>query len=325
MLSSYDKQELFKSFPANIELSYDAPVHKKVFDYFIAIPEGPKCFIWFTVFKNKNICAILEIDQHKKIKGIQVVQTCFHDHLSYGTILYGTKFSYNRCSIEDVFYYKGHLIPKTTAFMKKLEIYNSLFQGELRQVSYTKNMYMFGLPFITDSSSKITTSELLYKVKEIHMRGSSDYKYTLYTVGNEQTHLLNKRDNNSNNSNSKVPNNTSNNNNKNTSNSNNSNNRNNKNIFQIKADLQTDIYHVHDGGKYLGVAHIPSYQLSVLMNSLFRNIRENKNLDLLEESDDEDEFENDKPDKFVSLEKEYKMSCTYNHKFKKWVPQQVIS
>ena len=28
------------------------------------------------------------------------------------------------------------------------------------------------------------------------------------------------------------------------------------------------------------------------MNDLFRNIKENSNLDLLEESDDEDEFEN---------------------------------
>ena len=308
MLSNYEKQELFKSFPANIELSYDTPIHKKVFDYFIAIPEGPKCFIWFTVYKNKNICAILEIDQHKKIKGIQIVQTCFHDHLSYGTILYGTKFSYNRCSIEDIFYYKGHHIPKTTVFMKKLEMYKTLFQSELRHVSYTKNMYIFGLPFVTDSSSKITTSELCYKVKEIHMRSGNNNQYTLYTVGNEQTHLLNKRDSNNN--------------------SNNSNNNNtipnNKNVFRIKADLQTDIYHVHDCEKYLGIAHIPSYELSVLMNSLFRNIRENRNLDLLEESDDEDEFENDKLDKFVSLEKEYKMLCTYNYKFKKWVPIKVI-
>jgi hypothetical protein len=308
MLSSYEKQELFKTFPANIELSYDTPIHKKVFDYFIAIPEGPKCFIWFTVFKSKNICAILEIDQHKRIKGIQIVQACFHNHLSYGTILYGTKFSYNRCSVEDIFYYKGRLVPKTTVFAKKLEIYKTLFHSELRQVSYTKSHYIFGLPFITDSSTKITTSELCYKVKEIHMRGSSDYQYTLYTVGNEQTHLLNKRDN----SNSKNNNNTG------------LNNKNSKNVFRVKADLQTDIYHIYDGEKYLGIAHIPSYQLSVLMNSLFRNIRENRNLDLLEESDDEEEFENDNLDKFVSLEKEYKMTCTYNHKFKKWVPQQVI-
>ena len=40
------------------------------------------------------------------------------------------------------------------------------------------------------------------------------------------------------------------------------------------------------------------------MNSLFRNIKENRNLDLLEESDDEEEFENTSLDKFVDLDKE---------------------
>ena len=35
------------------------------------------------------------------------------------------------------------------------------------------------------------------------------------------------------------------------------------------------------------------------MNTLFRNIKENQNLDALEESDDEEEFENISLDKFV--------------------------
>jgi hypothetical protein len=56
------------------------------------------------------------------------------------------------------------------------------------------------------------------------------------------------------------------------------------------------------------------------MNKLFRNIKENANLDALEESDDEAEFENDKEDKFVFLDKSYKMVCQFNNKFKKWVP-----
>ena len=54
------------------------------------------------------------------------------------------------------------------------------------------------------------------------------------------------------------------------------------------------------------------------MNNLFRNIKENSNLDAIEESDDE--FENDKLDKFVYLDKEYNMVCTFNSKFKKWTP-----
>ena len=57
-----------------------------------------------------------------------------------------------------------------------------------------------------------------------------------------------------------------------------------------------------------------------MMNSLFRNIKENKSLDALEESDDEDEFENVNIDKFVDLSKKIKMKCVYNYKFKKWTP-----
>ena len=51
-----------------------------------------------------------------------------------------------------------------------------------------------------------------------------------------------------------------------------------------------------------------------------RNIKENQNLDALEESDDEDEFEDERPDRFVDLNKEYNMICKYNYKFKKWYP-----
>jgi hypothetical protein len=57
-----------------------------------------------------------------------------------------------------------------------------------------------------------------------------------------------------------------------------------------------------------------------MMNNLFRNIKENANLDALEESDDEEEFENDREDKFVYLERVYNIVCEFNFKFKKWTP-----
>ena len=56
------------------------------------------------------------------------------------------------------------------------------------------------------------------------------------------------------------------------------------------------------------------------MNTLFRNIKENYNLDLQEESDDEEDFENINIDKYVNTEKEIYMKCKYNMKFKKWEP-----
>jgi hypothetical protein len=43
----------------------------------------------------------------------------------------------------------------------------------------------------------------------------------------------------------------------------------------------------------------------------------------LEESDDEEEFQNDKIDKFVYLERTYNMLCVYNYKFKRWMPLRI--
>jgi hypothetical protein len=97
-----------------------------------------------------------------------------------------------------------------------------------------------------------------------------------------------------------------------------------KAVFKISPQIQTDIYNlfVYKDGKeeFYDIAFIPDYSTSVLMNKLFRNIKENNNLDLLEESDNEDEFENEKEDRFVYLDREFNMLCSYNYKFKKWVP-----
>jgi hypothetical protein len=97
-------------------------------------------------------------------------------------------------------------------------------------------------------------------------------------------------------------------------------------VFIVKPNIQNDIYNLytlsHDNKTeiFYDTAYIPNYNTSVMMNKLFRNIKENDNLDRLEESDDEDEFENENIDKFVYLEKTYPMKCKYNYKFKKWYP-----
>jgi hypothetical protein len=96
----------------------------------------------------------------------------------------------------------------------------------------------------------------------------------------------------------------------------------------VRPDLQNDIYHLYccnEKGEevYHDLACIPDYKTSLLMNRLFRKIKENDNLDALEESDDEEEFQNEKEDRFVFLDREYTMSCSYHYKFKKWVPLQI--
>jgi hypothetical protein len=61
------------------------------------------------------------------------------------------------------------------------------------------------------------------------------------------------------------------------------------------------------------------------MNKLFRKIKENDNLDAIEESDDEEEFQNNREDKYVYLDVSFKMNCEYNYKFKRWVPISLAS
>jgi len=96
-------------------------------------------------------------------------------------------------------------------------------------------------------------------------------------------------------------------------------------LFKVKAELGADKYMLYtDDNKIFEQALVSSYKSSVLLNSLFRNIKENTNLDLLEESDDEDEFENTDLDRFVDLEKTVVMECVYSKRFKKWEPVKVV-
>ena len=61
------------------------------------------------------------------------------------------------------------------------------------------------------------------------------------------------------------------------------------------------------------------------MNNYYRKIKENRNLDLLEMSDEEEEFENINDDKYVNLKKILYMKCKYNKKFRKWEPLEVVN
>ena len=96
--------------------------------------------------------------------------------------------------------------------------------------------------------------------------------------------------------------------------------------FWITADIQADVYYLSDikTGQTTDTAHIPDYKTSVMMNSIFRKIKENINLDSLEESDDEEEFEDCREDKYLQPNKRVKMECVYNTHFNKWVPNKIL-
>lgn len=307
------KMEIMQSFPKNIELSYEIITHKKVFlcQMVMAIPEGKKYFAWFS--KQKQ-CIFMEVDtKTKKINNIQIASG---DIKYTETILYGTIFLYNNqpfFCIEDLLYEDGKNISFIPIQEKLVRIYTILKDGGLSNILYDQNNITFGLPLLCPNFSQemnITIKDLPYKIKELHFysREKPRHHYTMkYMYQNNSdisNNISNKKEQQY-----KKPRDT---------------------IFLVKPDLQNDIYHLYAFDPILkceylhDTAYISDYKTSVLMNGIFRTIKENINLDALEESDDEEEFENDTLDKFVDLKKSYYMSCLFNHKFKRWSPMKVV-
>ena len=322
-LSDCEISLVLQNFP-QFELSYEIITHKKVnnADVFLAIPEGNKFFTWFTYYKNQTICFALEIDDKNTIKNLKKLNTNFIDSLALGTIFYGSMFKCNDIScfsIEDIYYYKGKNyihIP----YSNKLQLLKNIFTNELSQSMLNNSFTMFGMPLIyNDFNLLLNNIQLLpYKISQIKFRffeknnsrkimsmkyykpGDSSglkkplelkIKSTLDLKTGKHTFTQRNKD---------------------------------ISIFKIMAGVEPDIYNLfitkNGNEEYYDIAFIPDYKTSVMMNKLFRNIRENYNLDSIEESDDDLDFEDVREDKYVYLDRSFKIKCEYNYRFKRWVP-----
>jgi hypothetical protein len=277
-----------------IKLSYDKIIHTKVYaDLYSIIPKGNKYYLWITYKNDKNVCLLLSISKSGTIQNIETYSLCFSDCLAMGqgTILYGTVFEvdgFKHFSCEDIYYYQGKRIEMMQC-LTKLDLLRNMFMYYINPKVYSKQSIVVGLPiYKTDlTEAQETCKSLPYKVYGIrHHLYNNVWSQGLVIVKEKA-----------------------------------------EGIFKVKANIQQDIYELYcydDNEKPYGITLIPDYKTSVMMNSLFRNIKENRNLDLLEESDDEEEFENIREDKYVSLDKMYHMKCIYNSRFKKWQPVEVI-
>jgi hypothetical protein len=268
----------------------------------------------------------MELAENKQISNIKIVNVCFNSELAYGTIFYGTTFfhSYNKFfSIEDIFHYRGTDVSRYN-WGRKFELFNTILSKDLKQISLNNSFMVFGLPLLSNNLDDFLqkVEQIKYRISTVQFRlfeRCNNFLFMSFTKFMEQK-LLKPRLNNNNNNippNKKVE-------------------LNKKPydkkcydkkevIFKIKPDIQNDIYQLYclnEDNKeiYYDTAFIPDFNTSVMMNKLFRKIKENDRLDALEESDDEEEFENENEDRFVYLDKTYNMVCLYNHKFKKWYP-----
>lgn len=345
-LSYTQFSHLIRRFP-DFELSYETISHNKVsnkYDICLAVPIGKKCYAWFTYDGNKNVCYLLDINREKKISRAKKIPVMFEGDLSIGTVVYGTLWyglidsptttkvdegNRNFFIVEDILYFKG--IPmKTEPFGSRLGFMQQLM-NKTKQCFTTKDHMVLAPSTMwkVELNEKMwefptyipvqVQNNIVYPVHHIQYRSSSDVMPYLnvniskkiqakpaiqQTTMSEAVMKLPRLDF----SKPQYKHNT---------------------VFQVSADVQNDIYHLYAYGKnnqpvYYGIAYIPGYKSSVFMNSLFRNIRENKNLDYIEESDDEENFQDMRDNKYVDLNKKVLMECAFHTKFKKWIPLRLV-
>ena len=298
MLSDKDKKKILQRFP-DVELSYDKTLHKKVYsDLFMIQPKGTSSFLWFTYHNSKNVCILLQLNRNSNVQSLDVFPVCFDRELSFGTLLYGTYFKIdnrNYFTCEDIFLYQGTHVNKES-LLCKLGYIKQIFSNFILQKAYNKKFLLIGLPVwcrsYNEAMSKVDTLPYsVYGIKSFNTKLVKKETIGLYLY--DKSRVI-------------------------------------KGVFIVQPTIHDDIYSIicktaRDNNTInYGTACVPSYRRSVELNNLFRNIKENSNLDLLEESDDEEDFQNVSADKYVNMNKKLIMKCVYHKRFKKWEPIEVV-
>ena len=282
-----DKYYFESRFP-KLELSYEKLIHNKVHtNLYVLIPNGEKVYIWFTYYKERDICIILTINKYNLITDVKELKINYDRKLSRSTILLGSKFKYNNkefIAVEDIIYYKGYYLDKKeNKYKERLEKISEFFSKDINQEKQ-ENTILGICPIFENYKEVINEINVLkYKISIIKQINYDDEEFKGYLLNNK----IKKEK---------------------------------EIIFKVKADIKDDIYKLYAKDGYYNICLINNYNLSVIMNNKFRNIKENKNLDLLEMSDSEEEFENINEDKYVNLKKIIYMKCRYNEFLKRWVP-----
>ena len=335
-----------------VEIYYETSVHKKFLaDVYAVIPKGRKCVIWFT----HKQCWMYQIAKRPYTPGVsgsprnvvlydvvRMINLPFANDAWYagqGTIIYGTCVSetrndvQRRFSVENVHYLCGEkqsdngTLGRFAAFFDAyaketsanhplkfcLPIMHANFNDAVRDagVITTYDVFCIQHRFMNRTCSEFKNL-CMNLIEPVDQRAFSFFPKQANTGLTQSTPPVMKpmqsmqsmqstQSTQSTQSISKIPLQTR--------------------QFIIRPDAQNDIYYVLRGEDEpitanTMIAHIPNYKTSVMMNSLFRNIKENRNLDALEESDDEDET----LVPLVDLHKCVKMVCTFSHRFKRWQP-----
>lgn len=353
--------ETFSSHKKTSSSSSSSSADLESYQVGLLIPKSKKYIAWFTFIGEEDVCILLELNREKQVVHHRVVPVMFdmkEPHLALGTFLYGSLVEHDQRTgclqgkgsgtfvIEDILMYRSVSLRKL-CFGTRLGILHHILAVSSSLPSET-SLLRFMLPVMFPlkpghCENNIGEFRCGYPVHHVQYRSFTHIiPYLNFPPNPSQlfssTQRLNVpppppplQNNNPRNISfgKELPSLTSL-----TSRYPSSSKRKYKEpagreraIFLTTADMQSDIYHlVHPSDWYMtDVAYIPNYKTSVMMNGLFRNIKENRNLDAMEDSDDEDDFYDIRYDKYVNLNKQLTMECMYHKKFRRWIPLRVIS
>ena len=328
------------------------------------LPKGKRCVAWVTEWNRRKICAVIDVagangngnggvspmirrfhQENGWYPGtVRLYDTCVENSLGYGTVFGGVLFRLSDnpyFSIHTIYWYKGEPIPSLTLSGHIRLCENIFAEREIRQITYTKqNSIVFGLPVLchTDQDAEKVAQGLPYPVFAFQYRYNTHTRVFQRIIQDDTNNergivriisppapapaparhtqpqpqpqpplpYIQPMDEMLTNIQA---------------------------TFIVRPNIQNDIYELFVRSSssraceyvFHNFAQIPSYKTSVMMNRLFRNIAENRRLDAAEESEDEAEFENTEPDKYVSLHNEYIMVCRFHKRFCRWVPLNVVA
>lgn len=305
---------MISRFPT-VELSYETIAHKKVYipSIVVAIPFGPKSYLWITFGEDASephACYTLELNRNKIIVSVRKLPHAdWYSRYSHGTVLYGT-WVQTTFVAEDIYYYRGIYLRSANPATRIKYLYDILSDIPADNIRLAQT-------FLANSEDDI----LSYKSFGIHhlqVRKQTDIAPFLNILLERNGEVILNTTANKNKVETIKP-------------------QTNKQpdfrrpqfrlptVFVVRAEIQPDLYSLFTAEDELfGAAYIPSYKQSIYMNSLFRRIRENQCIESAEDSEDEAEFENTAPDKFVDLSKKLYMECIWSPKFRRWTPVSVV-
>ena len=280
------------------ELSYALERHRKVApDVFMVAPRGERVLVWFCSAEGEDACYLFRLDRHGRPCTHAREQACFSHSLCAGTLLYGVLQSAaegegRRVVCEDVLWAKGERVERQP-LNRKIGVLEEVFcRGLARPPS---DRYLdIALPIWTESLELATriAAQSPYPCRGV-------FGYSLRLPGLRPLELESRAPVAAPRALDRA-------------------------VLVAQAASGPDAYVLSAQGPDalvpIGRASIPSLKASVMMNGLLRKIKENSNLDLLEESDSDGEFEDVSEGRHVHRERRVIMRCAYNGRHGAWEP-----